>query len=80
MARLTLKDRRTLRKMYDEDERTVVMAVKLGCSPTAIYNELKRGYDGEDENGKPIYNPDLAQKIVNQNVTRCGNRKRRTLV
>lgn len=77
MARLTLKDRKQLKKMYDADERTLVMAVKLGCSTTAIYDELKRGYAGTDELDRPIYDPYLAQRKVNANVKRCGGKNRR---
>lgn len=77
MARLSLKDRHQLKKMYDADERTLVMAVKLGCSTTAIYDELKRGYSGVDDYERPIYDPDLAQRKVNSNVKRCGGKNRR---
>jgi IS30 family transposase len=77
MARLTLKDRKLLKKMYDLDERTIVMAAKLDCSMTAIYDELKRGYAGTDDHDRPIYDPDLAQRKVNANVRRCGGKNRR---
>ena len=77
MARLTLKDRKLLKKMYDVDERTIVMAAKLDCSMTAIYDELKRGYAGTDDHDRPIYDPDLAQRKVNANVRRCGGKNRR---
>lgn len=72
MARLTPKDRKQLKKMYDADERTISMAVKLGCSTTTIYDELKRGYAGTDDFDRPIYDPDLSQRKVNANVKRCG--------
>jgi IS30 family transposase len=73
MARLTIRDRQQLKKMYDNNERTMTMAVKLGCSTTAIYDELKRGYAGTDNLDRPIYDPDLAQRTVNANVKRCGS-------
>ena len=77
MARLTFKDRKALKKMYDADERTAVIAMRLGCSLTAIYDELKRGYNGTDELDRPIYDPDLAQRKINANVKRCGGKDRR---
>lgn len=76
MARLTPDDRKRIKKMYDADVRTVEMAVKLGCSTTAIYDELKRGFDGADKNDRPIYNPDLAQRKINANAKRCRDPKK----
>lgn len=77
MPRLTFKDRKALKKMYDNDERTAVIAMRLGCSTTAIYDELRRGFNGTDDLDRPVYDPDLAQRTVNANVRRCGGKSRR---
>ena len=78
MARLTLKDRKVIAKMYAEEESNLAIAVKLNVHPSTIYEELKRGYTGEvDEFNRRVYDPELAQRKVQENARRQGVRKRR---
>ena len=77
MARLTLSDRRALAKMYADEKRVAEIAVKLGCSQQTIYDELKRGRTGQlDKNQRQGYDPNLGQRVVQNNVRRCGKRRR----
>jgi len=77
MARLTMSDRRTLAKMYGEEKSVLEIANKLGCHPQTIYDELKRGATGNlDKNHRQEYDPELAQKTVQENIHRCGRRRR----
>lgn len=82
MARLTMSDRRMLAEMYGDEKSALEIANKLGCHPQTIYDELKRGSTGKlDKNHKPEYDPDLAQRTVQENMRRCGtHRRRRTAV
>lgn len=78
MKCLTLKDRRTIAKMYDDDARVLDIAVKVGCHPSTIYEELRRGATGElDEQQRPRYDPELAQRNMQAAIRRRGNRKPR---
>ena len=48
---LTLKDRKKIAEMYESEARVVDIAYKIGCHPSTIYAELRRGDTGElDEN------------------------------
>lgn len=77
MARLTLKDRKAISKMYDAEESNLAIAVKVGVHPCTIYEELKRGYTGAlDKNGRRAYDPELAQRTVQEHVRRCGVKRR----
>ena len=78
MKCLTRKDRQAIARMYARDMRVLDIAVKIGCHPSTIYDELRRGATGElDEREKPCYDPDLAQRNVQESIRRRGNRKRR---
>lgn len=75
---LTLKDRRAIARMYEGNVRVLDIAVKIGCHPSTIYDELHRGDTGElDEQQRPRYDPDLAQRNVQASIRRRGNRKPR---
>ena len=79
MARLTLSDRRTLAKMYADEKSVTEIAVKLGCSPQTIYDELRRGRTGQlDKNQRRAYDPNLGQRVVQDSVRHCGKRRRIT--
>ena len=56
---LTLRDRRVLAERWAAGDGAVNIAVELGFSPAAIYQELKRGDTGElDQNKRPKYDPE----------------------
>lgn len=77
MARLTMSDRRTLAQMYAEEKSVLEIATKLRCHPQTIYEELKRGATGElDANHRTAYDPELGQKTVQENIHRCGRRRK----
>lgn len=74
---LTLKDRRLIAKMYSAEERVLDIANKVGCHPATIYEELRRGDTGRlDARARKEYDPELAQRSVQEAIRRRGNRKR----
>ena len=50
------------------------IATHLGKSRKTIYAELRRGQDGEklDQNQRPVYDPELAQRRFQANLRRRG--------
>ena len=70
-------DRKTIASMYANGAIAADIARQIGVSATTIYAELKRGQDGVtlDKNFRPAYDPDLAQKRVQENLRRRGRRK-----
>lgn len=75
MARLTLKDRKTLARLYLAETPAIAIAQRLQCSQTTIYNELERGSAGETDGfGRRVYAPEKAQRAV-QAATRRQGRK-----
>ncbi len=73
---LTMQDRKILAKRWDNGDSAVVIAVDLGFSPAAIYEELKRGDTGElDENKRRRYDPELGQTVYQQNLRKRGRRR-----
>lgn len=73
---LTLQDRKTIAKMYREEARVLDIAIKIGCHPATIYEELRRGDTGKlDERQRPEYDPKLAQGRVQEAIRRRGNRR-----
>lgn len=78
---LTFDQRRKIEALYNDGERVVDIAAKIGRSVAAIYEELKRGYTGEfDRNKRPVYSADLAQQTTQENIRRRGNRRARKSV
>lgn len=71
------EDRKQIAAMYASGAIAADIAQKIGVSATTIYAELKRGQDGVtlDKNFRPAYDPDLAQKRVQENLRRRGRRK-----
>ena len=53
------------------------IAQKIGVSRTTVYTEWKRGQDGVtlDKNFRPAYDPELAQKRVQEGLRRRGRKK-----
>ena len=68
------EDRKKIATMYAAG---ADIARKIGVSATTIYAELKRGQDGVtlDKNFRPAYDPELAQKRVQENLRRRGRKK-----
>lgn len=75
---LRLEDRLVIAKRYAAKVPTLDIAVELGCHPSTIYAELKRGQAGElDKNQRPGYDPRKAQEIVQQALRRRGPKRKR---
>lgn len=73
MARLTMKDRKTLARLYRAETPTIDIAQRLHCSQTTIYNELERGFTGKlDAFGRRVYDPAKAQRAVQEAARRQG--------
>lgn len=71
------EDRKKIATMYAAGANAADIARQIGVSATTIYAELKRGQDGVtlDKNFRLAYDPDLAQKRVQENLRRRGRRK-----
>lgn len=69
-------DRKTIATMYAAGAIAADIARKIGVSASTIYTELKRGQDGVtlDGNFRPAYDPDLAQKRVQEALRRRGRK------
>lgn len=77
MARLKYKDRLRISEMYLSEKSAMEIAVSVGASLNTIYVELQRGDTGKlDKNQRREYSPELAQRRVQENVRRCGGKKR----
>lgn len=51
------------------------IAKKMGVARKTIYEELRRGQDGQlDQNQRPVYNPELAQRRFQENLRRRGSK------
>lgn len=70
-------DRKTIASMYENGAIAGEIAQKIGVSRTTVYTELKRGQDGVtlDKNFRPAYDPELAQKRVQEGLRRRGRKK-----
>ena len=70
-------DRKTIASMYANGAIAGEIAQKIGVSRTTVYTELKRGQDGvtPDKNFRPAYDPELAQKRVQEGLRRRGRKK-----
>lgn len=70
-------DRKTIAVMYADGARVADIADKIGVSRTTVYAELKRGQDGVTLDGyfRPVYDPVLAQKRVQEGLRRRGRKK-----
>ena len=74
---LELKDRQELARRYRSGARVFDLAVLLGVSPATVYHELERGRTEErDENQRPVYDPDKAQRAFQDGLRRRGKRRR----
>lgn len=72
---LTMEDRKTIKEMWDADEKVEVITVRLGFAPSVIYSDLKRGYTGElNEKYRKAYDPELAEKKFRMSIARRGPR------
>ena len=71
------EDRKKIATMYAAGAIAADIARQIGVSATTIYAELKRGQDGVtlDKNFRPAYDPELAQKRVQENLRRRGRKK-----
>lgn len=70
---LELEDRKKLEAEYLAGARAADIATTIGVHVSAIYRELRRGYTGaEDENGRPAYNAEIAQKNITESMSRRG--------
>lgn len=79
MARLTLKDRRLLARLYRAETPTITIAQRLNCSQATIYNELNRGFTGKlDEYGRREYDPGVAQRAIREAARRQGRKPKDT--
>ena len=74
---IEFEDRKTIAVMYADGAIAADIARKVGVSTNTIYTELRRGQDGVtlDSNFRLAYDPDLAQKRVQEGLRRRGRKK-----
>ena len=72
---LTLEDRKKISEMYESEARVVDIAYRIGCHPSTIYDELRRGDTGTlDKNQRHGYDPVKGQKAAMEAIRARGNR------
>ena len=72
---MTLDDRRLIAGWYLNGERACDIAARVGVHTATIYNELQRGKTGGlDRNQRPAYDPELAQRKIQEGFGRRGRR------
>ena len=73
---ITFEQRCEIERLYNAGTRTVDIAAHLGRSVAAIYDELKRGCDG-DRNDKlqRKYSAELSQSVFQHNIEKRGKRR-----
>ena len=72
---LGIADRKKVEEAYRSGTSAADIAEVVGIALSSVYRELKRGYTGaNDENGRPAYSADAAQRTVSENTSRRGRR------
>jgi len=72
---LTTTDRQQIAAQYLAGARPCDIAEKLGVHIATIYHELQRGRTGKlDKNQRIAYNPELAQRKLQENFKRRGRK------
>ena len=74
---IEFSDRKEIAALYGDGMRAADIAARIGFSTNTIYTELRRGHDGKtmDKFFRPAYDPDLAQKRVQEGLRRRGRKK-----
>lgn len=74
----TYEERKKIQEMWEAGMSVAAIAQTLGCSPSTIYTELRRGRDGTRiANYRRRYDPDLAQLRITKSLERRGRRTRK---
>ena len=69
------EDRRRIAELYVDGAAVAHIAETIGVSRCSVYRELGGGYTGEtDRNGRPGYDPDLAQRNLRPRCCLKGRR------
>jgi len=68
----TYEERLRLSQMYQANEEVSYIAVTLGRSTSGIYDEINRGFTGEeaDENYRKGYDPELGERTYRENLSK----------
>ena len=68
------EDRQVIAQAWAAYSSVAEIAQKVGVAKKTIYEELRRGQDGEklDHNQRPAYDPELAQRRFQENLRRRG--------
>lgn len=66
-------DRQVIAQEWAAYSSVAAIADKVGVAKKTIYEELRRGQDGKlDQNQRPAYDPELAQRRFQENLRRRG--------
>uniref|UniRef100_A0AAU8B6W6 RNAseH protein n=1 Tax=Dulem virus 34 TaxID=3145752 RepID=A0AAU8B6W6_9CAUD len=70
-------ERQVIAQAWGSYSSVAEIAQRLGVARKTIYEELRRGQDGEklDHNQRPVYDPELAQRRFQANLRRRGHAK-----
>lgn len=72
---LSYDARKIIEKKYKKGERPEDIAKAVGANTATIYNELRRGYTGqEDENFRPGYSAEIGQRVLQERFKARGKR------
>ena len=73
---IEFSDRKEIAALYGDGMWAADIAARIGFSTNTIYTELRRGHDGKtmDKFFRPAYDPDLAQKRVQEGLRRRGRK------
>ena len=72
---LSYEMRKALEKRYRRGERPCDIAKAIGVHTATVYNELARGYTGqEDENFRPGYSAEIGQRALQKHFKARGRR------
>lgn len=68
------EDRQVIAQAWADYSSVAEIAQKVGVAKKTIYEELRRGQDGEklDHNQRPAYDPELAQRRFQESLRRRG--------
>lgn len=62
---LTFGDRKKIEELYNSNMSVADIAENIGVAFRTVYTELSRGrIDELNENGRPVYNAEIAQRNV----------------
>lgn len=74
---MTFDDRKKIAALYLQGIEIAKISEIVGVPLRTLYFELKRGENGSlDVNQRPSYDPELSERLYQENIRRRGRRKK----